>query len=36
MINLLVHTLAFLFTLGITFGSIICLVMWACKGQEDY
>lgn len=36
MINLLMYVLTFLFITGITFGGIIWMVMWACKGNEDY
>ena len=36
MISLLMTMLAILFVLGIVVGGIVGLVVWACKGQEDY
>lgn len=36
MINLLMKVLTILCVLGIVVGGILGLVMWACKGQDDY
>lgn len=36
MINLLMYILTLLFIIGVLFGIIIWLVVWACKGNEDY
>ena len=35
MINLLVHTLTFLFSIIAIVGGVVGLVVWACNGGEE-